>query len=82
MLLLQPPRELKMSSLLSVLLLLLLLGNPTSAFCPDGCVCDNTHRSATCIRAGLSIMPISLSPRVETIVYKYNEFPTVDVSLK
>lgn len=52
------------------------------AFCPDKCQCDDAALTARCIKAGLSAMPNALNPGLKTIVYKYNDFPTVDVSLK
>ncbi len=71
-----------LSSFSVVLAAVTILAVPASAFCPEMCVCDDEHLSASCVKAGLKIMPISLNPRVETITYKYNDFPTVDVSLK
>lgn len=32
--------------------------------------------------SGLEVMPNTLNPRLQTIVYKYNNFPMVDVSLR
>ena len=54
----------------------------TSAMCPDKCKCDDVNLITTCIKAGLEVMPNTLNPRVETIIYRYNNFPTVDVSLR
>ena len=53
-----------------------------SAMCPDRCKCDDVNLITTCIKAGLEVMPNTLNPRVKTIIYKYNDFPTVDVSLR
>ena len=50
--------------------------------CPDNCVCDDVNLIVTCIRAGLEVMPNTLNPRLQTIIYKYNHFPMVDVSLR
>uniref|UniRef100_A0A0K2VAR6 LRRNT domain-containing protein n=1 Tax=Lepeophtheirus salmonis TaxID=72036 RepID=A0A0K2VAR6_LEPSM len=51
-------------------------------FCPEKCNCDDEKLVVTCIRADLMYMPNTLNPGLRTIVYKYNRFPTVDVSLK
>ncbi|CAB4063177.1 unnamed protein product [Lepeophtheirus salmonis] len=45
------------------------------------CNCDDEKLVVTCIRADLMYMPNTLNPGLRTIVYKYNRFPTVDVSL-
>lgn len=50
--------------------------------CPDKCTCDDVNLIVTCIRAGLEVMPNTLNPRLQTIVYKHNNFPMVDVSLR
>eukprot|EP00096_Caligus_rogercresseyi_P008853 TRINITY_DN2874_c0_g1_i1.p1 TRINITY_DN2874_c0_g1~~TRINITY_DN2874_c0_g1_i1.p1 ORF type:complete len:586 (+),score=164.90 TRINITY_DN2874_c0_g1_i1:244-2001(+) len=50
-------------------------------FCPEKCNCDDEKLVVTCIRADLEYMPNTLNPGLRTIVYKYNRFPTVDVSL-
>lgn len=50
--------------------------------CPDKCTCDDVNLIVTCIRAGLEVMPNTLNPRLQTITYKYNNFPMVDVSLR
>ena len=54
----------------------------TWAMCPEKCTCDDVNLIVTCIKAGLEVMPNTLNPRLRTIVYKYNNFPTVDVSLR
>lgn len=50
--------------------------------CPEKCTCDDVNLIVTCIKAGLEVMPNTLNPRLRTIIYKYNNFPTVDVSLR
>ena len=50
--------------------------------CPEKCTCDDVNLIVTCIKAGLEVMPNTLNPRLRTITYKYNNFPTVDVSLR
>ena len=50
--------------------------------CPEKCTCDDVNLVVTCIKAGLEVMPNTLNPRLKKIVYKYNNFPTVDVSLR
>ena len=68
-----------------VILLLLAFGLFISnglAMCPEKCTCDDVNLIVTCIKAGLEVMPNTLNPRLRTIVYKYNNFPTVDVSLR
>ena len=50
--------------------------------CPDQCTCDDVNLIVTCIRAGLEVMPNTLNPRLQTITYKFNNFPMVDVSLR
>ena len=50
--------------------------------CPDNCTCDDVNLIVTCIRAGLEVMPNTLNPRLQTIIYKYNNFPMIDVSLR
>lgn len=52
------------------------------AMCPEKCTCDDVNLIVTCIKAGLEVMPNTLNPRLRTITYKYNNFPTVDVSLR
>ena len=52
------------------------------AMCPEKCTCDDVNLVVTCIKAGLEVMPNTLNPRLKKIVYKYNNFPTVDVSLR
>ena len=52
------------------------------AFCPETCHCDDVNLSVRCIKAGLSNMPNSLNPQLKSIVYKYNDFRAVDVSIK
>jgi len=53
-----------------------------NAMCPERCTCDDVNLIVTCIKAGLEVMPNTLNPRLNTIIYKYNNFPTVDVSLR
>ena len=55
--------------------------NSVSAMCPHRCECDDTNLIVTCIKAGLEVMPNTLNPRLKTIVYRHNSFPSVDVSL-
>ena len=74
----------KETTMVSILLLLLassLISNSV-AMCPEKCTCDDVNLIVTCIKAGLEVMPNTLNPRLRTIVYKYNNFPTVDVSLR
>ena len=54
----------------------------TSGLCPHLCTCDDVALVVECIHAGLDVMPNTLHPRLKTIVYKNNEFLTVDVSLR
>ena len=65
-----------------LLLAILSLSNGVLAMCPEKCTCDDVNLVVTCIKAGLEVMPNTLNPRLRTIVYKYNNFPTVDVSLR
>jgi len=68
---------------LAVLILVAFMGPPMGlAMCPERCTCDDVNLIVTCIKAGLEVMPNTLNPRLRTIVYKYNNFPTVDVSLR
>jgi hypothetical protein len=60
----------------------LLLASSARAMCPDLCTCNDETLIVTCIKAGLEVMPNTLNPRLQSIVYKYNEFHTVDVSLR
>lgn len=65
------------------LLAIILAGSPyANAMCPERCTCDDVNLIVTCIKAGLEVMPNTLNPRLNTIIYKYNNFPTVDVSLR
>lgn len=59
-----------------------LYGQPVLGMCPERCTCDDVNLIVTCIKAGLEVMPNTLNPRLNTIIYKYNNFPTVDVSLR
>lgn len=54
----------------------------SSGLCPTLCTCDDAALIVECIDAGLDVMPNTLNPRLKTIVYKNNEFLTVDVSLR
>ena len=54
----------------------------SQGLCPDNCTCDDVNLIVTCIRAGLEVMPNTLNPRLQTIVYKFNNFPMIDVSLR
>lgn len=67
---------------LVTLMLSLMASNGAFAMCPERCTCDDTNLIVTCIKAGLEVMPNTLNPRLRTIVYKYNNFPSVDVSLR
>eukprot|EP00094_Tigriopus_californicus_P005354 TCALIF_05163-PA protein Name:"Protein of unknown function" AED:0.45 eAED:1.00 QI:0/-1/0/1/-1/1/1/0/127 len=69
-------------SVLSVVLGLWLKLDMALAFCPSLCHCDDEKLIVTCIKAGLDVMSNSLNPGLKTIVYKYNDFPTVDVSMR
>ena len=70
--------------LFTAIVLMTLATRDTDAFslCPEKCVCDDEHLAVTCIRAGLDVMPNTLNPLLQTIIYKYNNFPTVDVSIR
>ena len=67
---------------LKIFFLLALTLGLTEAMCPERCTCDDVNLIVTCIKAGLEVMPNTLNPRLNTIIYKYNNFPTVDVSLR
>lgn len=69
-------------SVLGVVLGLWLKLDVALAFCPSLCHCDDEKLVVTCIKAGLDVMSNTLNPGLKTIVYKYNDFPTVDVSVR
>lgn len=69
-------------SLLVVLLLASLGRVSANSLCPDKCNCDDVHLTVTCIRSGLDVMPNTLNPGLQTIEYQYNNFPTIDVSIR
>ena len=50
--------------------------------CPGTCECDDLALEVSCVKAGLDVMPNTLNPGLTKIVYKYNDFPTVDVSMR
>ena len=55
------------------LLAIILAGSPyANAMCPERCTCDDVNLIVTCIKAGLEVMPNTLNPRLNTIIYKYN----------
>ena len=62
-------------------LLMASLISVSRAICPDLCTCDDVNLIVTCIKAGLDVMPNTLNPGLETIVYKYNDFATIYSSL-
>ena len=69
-----------------IMVLLILTGSSmiipsVLGMCPEKCVCDDTNLIVTCIRASLEVMPNTLNPRLQTIIYRFNDFPSVDVSL-
>ena len=71
------------ADMMTLAVLVLLFGlQMASAMCPERCKCDDVKFTAVCIKAGLEVMPNTLNPRLKTIIYKYNNFPTVDVSLR
>lgn len=61
--------------------MVVVINNSVSAMCPHRCECDDTNLIVTCIKAGLEVMPNTLNPRLKTLVYRLNSFPSVDVSL-
>ena len=73
-----------MSRFLLPLLVLLgsLSSSPAFAICPELCTCDDVNLVVTCIKAGLEVIPNTLNPRLRTLVYKYNDLPTVHFSLR
>ena len=70
------------SELILLILSLLISVCQTSGLCPHLCTCDDDKLIVECIHAGLDVMPNTLNPMINTIIYKNNEFLTVDVSLR
>jgi hypothetical protein len=69
-------------SAVALLLSVALFATASQGLCPDSCTCDDVNLVVNCIRAGLEVMPNTLNPRLRTIVYKFNNFPMIDVSLR
>ena len=73
---------LSVTSVMIVILMLTLFGvGGVVGMCPEKCECDDTNLIVRCIRAGLEVMPNTLNPRIRTLVYRHNQFPSVDVTL-
>ena len=68
------------SSSVMIVVFLMLFGGVVG-MCPEKCECDDTNLIVRCIRAGLEVMPNTLNPRIRTLVYRHNQFPSVDVTL-
>ena len=65
----------------AVMIVFLMLFGGVVGMCPEKCECDDTNLIVRCIRAGLEVMPNTLNPRIRTLVYRHNQFPSVDVTL-
>lgn len=66
---------------LSHIWLVLLLLSPARCICPSKCTCRDEALVASCVRAGLEVVPIQLNPDVELIDLKENRIGNVDYTL-
>ncbi|KAK0174373.1 hypothetical protein PV327_010150 [Microctonus hyperodae] len=51
-----------------------------SAFCPNGCTCDDETLVVSCIGVNLDVIPIALNPSTQRIVLKESRIRTVDAA--
>lgn len=66
---------------LSFILLILALAKLNKAICPSRCQCFDQKLEASCIDAGLEVVPIQLNPEVQTIILRDNRISNVHYTL-
>ncbi|CAH1406344.1 unnamed protein product [Nezara viridula] len=61
--------------------LVLLLLAPARCICPSKCTCRDDALAASCVGAGLAVVPIQLNPDLEVIELQENRIANVDYTL-
>lgn len=70
------------NKLLNILILLLMSTEIANGFCPSKCSCSGDHNlRASCINAGLEVVPIQLNPDVKYINLTTNKIQNVHFTL-